>query len=80
MLEALRGRGVAVAGARGHARLLPPLVSGSLERAYNLAESMEARSYGRPGATRAPSPPWRLLDWLALSAAAALVAAGVLWL
>ena len=56
--EAVRGRGVAVAGARGHARLLSPLVAGSLERASNLAEAMEARGFGRPGATRAPGPPW----------------------
>jgi energy-coupling factor transport system permease protein len=79
-IEALRGRGVAVAGARGHARLLSPLVSGSLERAYNLAESMEARGYGRPGGTRVPSPPWGARDWLALAAAAVLVVGGVLWL
>ena len=80
LIEALRGRGVAVAGVRSHARLLSPLVSGSLERAYNLAESMEARGYGRPGGTRAPSPPWAACDWLALVAAVALVAGGVLWL
>ena len=80
LVEALRGRGVAVAGARGHARLLSPLVSGSLERAYNLAESMEARGYGRPGATRALRPPWSAVDWLALAGAGALVLGGVLWL
>jgi len=80
LIEALRGRGVAVAGARGHARLLSPLVSGSLERAYNLAESMEARGYGRPGATRALSPPWGVSDWLALAAAGVLVVGGILWL
>ena len=33
LAEAVRGRGVAVAGLRGHARLLSPLVAGSLERA-----------------------------------------------
>ena len=80
LIEALRGRGVAVAGARGHARLLSPLVSGSLERAYNLAESMEARGYGRPGATRALSRPWGVSDWLALAAAGVLVVGGILWL
>jgi energy-coupling factor transport system permease protein len=80
LIEALRGRGVAVAGARGHARLVSPLVSGSLERAYNLAESMEARGYGRPGATRALAPPWGAQEWLALAAAGALVAGGALWL
>lgn len=80
LVEALRGRGVDVGGVRGRARLVSPLVSGSLERALNLAEAMEARGYGRPGATRPPSPPWRALDRGALAAAAALVAAGVLWL
>src|ERR671922_164135 len=59
-VEALRGRGVAVEGLRGRARLLSPLVAGSLERSLNLAESMEARGFGRPGRTRAPSPPWSL--------------------
>jgi energy-coupling factor transport system permease protein len=80
LIEALRGRGVAVAGARGHARLVSPLVAGSLERAYNLAESLEARGYGRPGGTRAVQPSWGALDWLALAGAVTLVVAGVLWL
>src|SRR5204862_3137933 len=47
LTEALRGRGVAVAGVRGHARLLAPLLAGSLERALSLAEAMEARGFGR---------------------------------
>jgi energy-coupling factor transport system permease protein len=80
LAEAVRGRGVAVAGVRGRARLLSPLVAGSLERAWNLAEAMEARGYGRPGATRAPSLPWSRLDRVAVVAAVALVAAGVAWL
>ena len=80
LIEALRGRGVAVAGARGHARLVSPLVAGSLERAYNLAESLEARGSGRPGGTRALQSPWGALDWLALAGALTLVVAGVLWL
>jgi energy-coupling factor transport system permease protein len=79
-VEALRGRGVAVAGVRGHARLLSPLVAGSLERSLNLAESMEARGFGRPGRTRAPSPPWTALDRAALAGASAIVLAGALWL
>jgi len=79
LVEALRGRGVEVEGVRGRARLVSPLVSGSLERAMNLAEAMEARGYGRAGSTRAPSPRWRSLDRLALAAAVALVL-GALWL
>ncbi len=78
--RSLRGRGVAVAGVRGHARLLSPLLAGSLERGYSLAEAMEARGYGHPGATRAPRPTWRWPDWCALAVATALVVGGLLWL
>ena len=79
-VEALRGRGVVVDGLRGRARLLSPLVAGSLERSLNLAESMEARGFGRPGRTRAPAPPWGAWDRLALAAAVLAVAVGALWL
>ena len=80
MLESLRGRGVRIAGARGYARLASPLLSGSLERGLNLAEAMEARGYGRPGATRAPRPGLTVLDAAALGTAVAIVVAGKLWL
>lgn len=80
LAEAVRGRGVAVQGARGYASLLSPLVAGSLERAWNLAESMEARGYGSGRATRAPRPAWTGVDLAAVLAAAALLLAGVLWL
>jgi energy-coupling factor transport system permease protein len=80
LAEALRGRGVAVAGVRGHARLLSPVVAGSLERASSLAEAMEARGFGRPGATRAPRPPWTRLDRVAMLVAPAVVVVGALWL
>lgn len=79
LVDALRGRGVAVEGLRGRARLLSPLVAGSLERGLNLAEAMEARGYGRPGRTRAPRPPWTRLDAVALALAPLLVV-GALWL
>jgi energy-coupling factor transport system permease protein len=79
-VEALRGRGVAVDGLRGRARLLSPLVAGSLERSLNLAESMEARGFGRPGRTRAPAPPWNWWDRLGLAGAAIVVLGGLLWL
>jgi energy-coupling factor transport system permease protein len=78
-VEALRGRGVRVEGVRGRARLLSPLVAGSLERALNLAEAMEARGFGRAGRTRAPSAPWTGLDRIAVTAAALLVV-GAIWL
>jgi energy-coupling factor transport system permease protein len=79
LLEALRGRGVEVRGVADHARLLSPLLAGSLERGLNLAEAMEARGYGRSGATRAPAIRGPL-DRPALVAAAALVLVGALWL
>jgi energy-coupling factor transport system permease protein len=80
LVESLRGRGLEVRGVRGRARLLQPLLAGSLERALNLAEAMEARGYGLPGATRATRPRWTALDRLALGAAVMLVAMGALWL
>jgi len=79
-VEALRGRGVEVEGLRGRARLLSPLLAGSLERSLNLAESMEARGFGRPGRTRAPSAAWRPVDRLAVLGAALLVVGGIVWL
>jgi energy-coupling factor transport system permease protein len=80
LAEAVRGRGVELSGLRGHARLLSPLVAGSLERAWNLAEAMEARGFGRPGATRTPQPPWTALDRAAVAAAVIAVGGGALWL
>ena len=80
LVEAVRGRGVAVEGIRGHARLLSPVVAGSLERAQNLAEAMEARGFGRPGATRLPQPAWRAQDRAAVVAALVLVVLGAMWL
>jgi energy-coupling factor transport system permease protein len=80
LVEALRGRGVAVAGVRGHARLLTPLLAGSLERALSLAEAMEARGFGRGTRTRAPRPGWSLRDWTAIVVGPILVVVAVLWL
>jgi energy-coupling factor transport system permease protein len=73
---ALRGRNVEL----GPLRLLSPLLAGSLERGLNVAEAMEARGYGRATRTRAPLPPWTLLDRAALAGAAAIVLIGALWL
>jgi energy-coupling factor transport system permease protein len=79
-VEALRGRGVAVEGVRGRSRLLAPLVASSLERALTLAESMEARGYGR--AARAPRTRSRPggRDLAALAFSLLLVVSAVLWL
>jgi energy-coupling factor transport system permease protein len=79
-LEALRGRGVEVNGVRGRAVLLSPLLASALERGLNLAEAMEARGYGRAGRTSIPRPRWRVRDSIAVVVAAAIVAAGALWL
>ena len=78
--EAVRGRGMSIHGARGYAALLSPLVAGSLERASNLAEAMEARGFGRAGATRAPRSRWSAADRAAVVLAGVFVAVGVLWL
>ena len=60
LAESVRGRGVELRGARGHAALLSPLVAGSLERATTLAEAMEARGFGAcrldPRAAARPGP------------------------
>ena len=80
LVEALRGRGVEVTGVRGRGRMLVPLLAGSLERSLNLAEAMEARGYGRPGATRALRPPWGLAERAALAGSVVIVAIGAAWL
>jgi energy-coupling factor transport system permease protein len=80
LVESLRGRGVEVSGLRGRALLLSPLLAGSLERSLNLAEAMEARGYGRPGATRAPRPGWSTLDRAAVVLGVVAVVVGALWL
>ena len=80
LTEAIRGRGVAVSGLRGHARLLSPLVAGSLERASRLAEAMEARGFGRGGRTRAAPPRWTGVDRAAVVLAPVLVLGALLWL
>lgn len=80
LVEALRGRGVEVTGVRGRARLLSPLLAGSLERALNLAEAMEARGYGRPGGTRSPKASWGARERLAVGLGLLAVVVGALWL
>jgi energy-coupling factor transport system permease protein len=72
---ALRGRNVQLSPYRQ----LSPLLAGSLERGLNVAEAMEARGYGRAGRTRAPQPPWTMLDHAVVVSSCALVA-GALWL
>ena len=80
LAEAVRGRGIAVEGVRARSRLISPLVAGSLERALNLAESMEARGFGRAGRTRLPGPRWRLRDRAAVALAVVFPIVVALWL
>ena len=80
LAEAVRGRGVPVEGVRARSRLVSPLVAGSLERALNLAESMEARGFGRAGRTRLPGPAWRGRDRLVAAIALVFPLAVALWL
>jgi energy-coupling factor transport system permease protein len=80
LAEAVRGRGVPLRGARGYARLLSPLVAGSLERATNLAEAMEARGFGHGRRSRAPGPAWSRRDRVAVAGGVALLALGAVWL
>ena len=80
LVEALRGRGVEVTGVRGRGRMLVPLLAGSLERSLNLAEAMEARGYGRPGATRALQASWGVAERAALAGSVLIVVIGALWL
>jgi energy-coupling factor transporter transmembrane protein EcfT len=60
--------------------MLVPLLAGSLERSLNLAEAMEARGYGRPGATRAQQASWGLTERAAIAGSVLIVAIGALWL
>ena len=80
LAEAVRGRGVEVEGLRGRGRLVSPLVAGSLERALNLAESMEARGFGRAGRTSQTRARWRVRDWAVVVLAVAFAVGAALWL
>ena len=79
LVEALRGRGVEVEGARARARLLSPLLAGWWARGLPLAVAWGAGGLGGPGRRGAPQPGWTLRDRLAL-VASFLIAVGALWL
>ncbi|MGD0274171.1 MAG: energy-coupling factor transporter transmembrane component T [Gaiellaceae bacterium] len=79
-VEALRGRGVQVQGLRGRSRLLAPLVASSLERGLTLAESMEARGYGRRGRPPRSHVRFSWRERLALAFSLLLIVASLLWL
>ena len=75
--EAQTIRGHRFRGLRDLLPLFVPLLTGGLERAIGLAESMEARGFG--GNVRAVSPREELLTKLGTLAALLLALAGVLW-
>ncbi len=79
-VEALRGRGVEVEGLRGRSRLLAPLVASSLERALTLAESMEARGYGRPGRAPVARARFSWSERAALAFSLLLLVSSLIWL
>lgn len=79
-VEALRGRGVEVEGLRGRSRLLAPLVASSLERAFTVAESMEARGYGRSGRSPGARRSLNRRELAALAFSVLLVICSLLWL
>lgn len=79
-VEALRGRGVPVQGLRGRSRLLAPLVASSLERGLTLAESMEARGYGRRGRPPRSHARFSWRERLALGFSLLLTVVSLLWL
>jgi energy-coupling factor transport system permease protein len=79
-VEALRGRGVVVEGLRGRSRLLAPLVASSLERALTVAESMEARGYGRSDRARVKRSSFSWRERSALAFSLLLLVSSLLWL
>ena len=76
---AARTRGSELNRRRAATALVPALMGMSLERSLGLAEAMEARGYGDPGATRAPErrPPRAERIVAALGALACLVCVGM---
>ena len=77
-VEALRGRGVQVDGIRGRARLLSPVLAGSLERALASPSRWRRAASGGRGERARPAA-WTRLDRLALGAAV-LLCVGAVWL
>ena len=81
LVEALRGRGVEVAGLHGRARLVSPLLAGSLERGAEPRRSDGGARVRPAGSGRAsPQPAWGGRERLALALGALAVVAGALWL
>ncbi|WP_255604385.1 energy-coupling factor transporter transmembrane component T [Oscillochloris sp. ZM17-4] len=74
--QAQRARGHRFGGPRSWVALAAPLLAGSLEKSVQLAESLDARGYGRAGPDDAPAR-----HQLVLIAGSLLLAGGlVLWL
>lgn len=83
IMDAQRSRGLRLDTGTRRARvaarkpIVDCLLLTSLERAVQIAESMESRGYGRTGRTSASLPSWQLRDWLVAAAALGALALGM---
>jgi len=63
-----------------HARMLTPAVVRALRTADAMAEAMESRGFGTPGATLMTAYRLRPLDWLVIAGSVAALAFYVVWI
>ena len=84
LVDARRVRGAVIPrglrGLPGYARLLVPAIVRALRTADELAEAMESRGFGAPGATLIADYRLRAGDWLLMALSTATLAAYVIWL
>lgn len=84
LLDALRARGATVPrGPRAlplYARLLGPAVARALRTADDMAEAMESRGFGAPGATKPDQSRLRARDWLLMVLGVAALVMYMVWL
>lgn len=62
-----------------HARMLTPAVVRALRTADAMAEAMESRGFGTPGATLMDTYRLRMLDWLVIAGSGTALAVYVVW-
>ena len=83
LLDALRARGATIPrGPRAlplYARLLGPAVARALRTADDMAEAMESRGFGAPGATPPDQGRLRARDWLAMALGVAALVGYIVW-
>ncbi|MDQ6832150.1 MAG: energy-coupling factor transporter transmembrane protein EcfT, partial [Chloroflexota bacterium] len=61
-------------------RMLTPAVVRALRTADAMAEAMESRGFGTPGATLMEAYCMRALDWLVIAGSIAALACYVVWI